>query len=66
MKRFSQVLGVCLGLYLLYTVKSALGIDISHRYHAIDLVRIPTRFAVHKVKAWVAPPIASPCPKEPA
>jgi hypothetical protein len=48
MQRFQQVLTVCLCLYLLYVVKSALGIDISPQYHAIDLVRIPVRYVVHK------------------
>ena len=48
MKRLQQVLVVCFCIYFLYEVKSALGIDISPQYHAIDLIRIPVKYVVHK------------------
>lgn len=55
MQRFKQIFAVCLCVYLLYEVKSAAGINFSQRYHAIDLVKVPAKFAVHKLKAIVEP-----------
>ncbi|MBD2089921.1 hypothetical protein H6F67_08640 [Microcoleus sp. FACHB-1515] len=43
MKKLQWAIVVVLGLYLLYWVKSAAGVNISHRYHAIDLVKLPLR-----------------------
>lgn len=51
MKRFEQVVLVLVCLYLLYGIKSALGINISQRYHAIDLVKIPLKVVVKQLKA---------------
>ena len=42
---------VLVGLYLLYVIKSALGINISQRYHAIDLVKIPAKYLLYKLNA---------------
>jgi hypothetical protein len=43
MKKLQWAIVGVLSLYLLYTVKSAFGINISRRYHAIDLVKLPMR-----------------------
>jgi len=43
MKKLQWAIVLVLSLYLLYTVKSAAGINISRRYHAIDLVKLPLR-----------------------
>lgn len=50
MHRFKQALTISLCLFLLYTAKSAAGINLSKRYHAIDLVRIPTKFVIYQAK----------------
>jgi hypothetical protein len=49
MKRLQQIATICLCLYLLYVLKSALGIDLHPRYHAGDLVRIPAKFIRQKL-----------------
>ncbi|MBL1175360.1 hypothetical protein [Pantanalinema sp. GBBB05] len=43
MKRLKQVTAITLCVFLLYQMKSAAGINISSRYHAIDIVKIPTK-----------------------
>lgn len=55
MKFWKRMLLVCLCLFLLYEVKSALGINLSERYHAIDLVRIPAKFVVRGVEKVARP-----------
>jgi len=50
MKRFQQFFAISLCLYFLYVVKSGLGINVSQRYHASDVVKIPARFLIHTVK----------------
>lgn len=50
MKRFQQVFAISLCFYFLYAAKSGLGIDVSQRYHASDVVKIPARFLIHTVK----------------
>lgn len=50
MKRFQQIFALSLCLYFLYAVKSGLGINVSQRYHAIDVVKIPARFLIYTVK----------------
>jgi hypothetical protein len=53
MQRFKQVVIVCLCFYLLYEVKSAMEIDISKKYHAIDLVKIPAKYVVQNIQSLV-------------
>lgn len=48
MKKLQRAAIVLFCLYALYLVKSELGINISRRYHAIDLVKLPLR-AIHRV-----------------
>ncbi|MCY7390008.1 MAG: hypothetical protein LH647_00460 [Leptolyngbyaceae cyanobacterium CAN_BIN12] len=48
MNRFQQVCAIALSLYVLYMLKAAAGINISARYHAIDLVRIPAKSLIHR------------------
>lgn len=48
MKKLQKAAIVLFCLYALYLVKSELGINISRRYHAIDLVKLPLR-AIHCV-----------------
>lgn len=49
MKRYQQILLVVLGLYGLYLIKTVMGIDISKRYTAWDVFKLP-------VKAWLDQP----------
>jgi hypothetical protein len=43
MKHIRRVGLLLLGLYLLYLVKTALGINISERYHAADIFKLPLK-----------------------
>jgi hypothetical protein len=51
MKRLRQVLFILFALYILYLVKTALGINISHRYHAADFFKYPLRAIQHAMQA---------------
>jgi hypothetical protein len=37
-------------LYLLYMLKSAAGINLSKKYHAIDFIKMPIKALVHYFK----------------
>ncbi|NJL22637.1 MAG: hypothetical protein HC895_20380 [Leptolyngbyaceae cyanobacterium SM1_3_5] len=50
MKKLQWAIVIMLSVYLLYLVKSAVGINISRRYHAIDLVKLPLRVIHQTVK----------------
>jgi hypothetical protein len=47
MKRLRQILLVVLSLYLLYLVKSALGINLSNKYSAWGIFKLPIRSLLH-------------------
>ena len=47
MKSIQRVLGVLVVLYLLYLVKSALGINLSDRYSAWDFLKFPIWDLLH-------------------
>ncbi|HEY9623343.1 MAG TPA: hypothetical protein V6C78_23505 [Crinalium sp.] len=48
MKHLRRFVLLILGLYLLYLVKSALGINLSERYHAADILKMPLRVLVRQ------------------
>ncbi|MEX0271370.1 hypothetical protein AB3R30_19700 [Leptolyngbyaceae cyanobacterium UHCC 1019] len=48
MNRFQQACAIALSIYVLYLLKAAAGIDISPRYHAIDLIKIPANSLVNR------------------
>ncbi|MGI0486996.1 hypothetical protein ACN4EK_16265 [Pantanalinema rosaneae CENA516] len=56
MKRLKQITAIALCLFMLYEMKSALGINISERYHAIDIVRIPTKKLLRVLNSQINPP----------
>ena len=43
MKRYQQILLLVFGLYSLYLVKTVLGIDISKRYTAWEVFKLPVK-----------------------
>nr|ADN14618.1 hypothetical protein Cyan7822_2650 [Gloeothece verrucosa PCC 7822] len=48
--RFTYRLLFVLGfLYLLYLIKSALGINISEKYHAADIFKLPIKIVTQKI-----------------
>ncbi|PZV05094.1 MAG: hypothetical protein DCF22_24915 [Leptolyngbya sp.] len=49
MNLFRQACAIALSLYVLYMLKAAIGIDISPRYHAIDLIKIPAKSLIHRL-----------------
>jgi hypothetical protein len=60
-KWFQREILVILSLCWLDNLKSAAGINLSQRYHAIDRVRVPARFVVHQVKARLTPDGSALC-----
>jgi len=48
MNRSQQACAIALSLYLLYVLKAAAGINISTRYHAIDLIKIPANSLMYR------------------
>mgnify|MGYP005849213271 CR=1 FL=1 len=46
-RRIALVMG---SLYLIYVAKSAIGIDLSKRYHAIDLIRVPVKVLMQELQ----------------
>jgi hypothetical protein len=49
MNRFKYGVAVLGSLYVLYALKSAAGINISQRYHAIDIVKVPVKQVLAKL-----------------
>lgn len=60
MKRLKQVTAIVLCLFLLYEMKSAAGINISSRYHAIDIVKVPTKKLLRVLNIPLNSPIHPP------
>ncbi|GEM_PF-4650030 len=50
-KRTGQAIAIVAGLYGLYLVKSALGINIFENYHAIDILEMPVKAIADQVRA---------------
>lgn len=50
MKRLQQAILVLVVLYLLYLVKSAMGIELSHRYSAWKVFKLPIQSFLHASK----------------
>lgn len=48
MKRYQKILLVIVGLYGLYLLKTVLGIDISKRYTAWDVLKLPVKPLMHQ------------------
>ena len=55
MKRTSLLLVLVLALYGAYLVKAGAGIDISSRYSAPKLLKLPLRYVPDWVPHWVPP-----------
>jgi hypothetical protein len=53
MKYCKRTCIIVLSIYLLYAVKTAAGIDISLRYHAIDVVKVPTNFMIDQLNGVI-------------
>ena len=51
-----KILGFLLAIYCLYLIKSALGINISQRYHAIDVLKLPLRLILDEHYHWKKQP----------
>lgn len=60
MKHLKQVTVIALCLLMLYEMKSAMGINISSRYHAIDIVKIPTKKLLRVLNIPINSPIEPP------
>ncbi|HEY9616497.1 MAG TPA: hypothetical protein V6C64_06640 [Microcoleaceae cyanobacterium] len=60
MKRLQQITAIALCLFALYEMKSAMGINISSRYHAIDIVKIPTKKLLRVLNFPLNSPIHPP------
>ncbi|MBD2120142.1 hypothetical protein [Trichocoleus sp. FACHB-262] len=48
MRRFRQGLLILICLYGLYLIKTALGIDISQRYTAWEVFKLPVKSLIHR------------------
>lgn len=48
MKQYQKILLVIVGLYGLYLLKTVLGIDISKRYTAWDVLKLPVKPLMHQ------------------
>ncbi|MGB3495052.1 MAG: hypothetical protein WBA57_20145 [Elainellaceae cyanobacterium] len=51
MRILIQAIAILTGLYGLYLIKSALGINIFENYHAIDILKMPVKAIADQVRS---------------